>query len=156
MRSSVGAHFAYVDVIDEGDRSDITESTLLAEQLQPFESTEMRGSTATSDRFRHERAEMSGDRSVLVVISAVENSRMAVLGCGETLSQILIEATMAGFATSIMTRIVEVDVTRDIVADVTGRSLPQVVVRIGVRRDRNSMPPLAPRRPLSEVLHFAE
>ncbi|MDR3661011.1 MAG: NAD(P)H nitroreductase [Mycobacterium sp.] len=156
MRSAISSQFAYVDVIDESDRSDIAETTLLAEQLLPFESTEMHWSAAVSEQRRYGRAELSRDRSVLLVISSVENTRRAIFGCGEALSQVLIEATMAGFATCIMTQVVEVAATRDIVADVTGRALPQVLVRIGAPPDRDAIPPLTPRRPLSDVLHFAE
>lgn len=156
MRSAVDCQFAYLDLVAEGDRSDITDSTVLAQQLQPFESDVSHWGANTSDQDRYEKAEVSGDHSVLLVISAVENTRRAIFGCGETLSQVLIEATMAGFATSVLTRAVEVAATRDIVADVVGRSLPQVIVRIGAHCNRDLLPPPTPRRPLSEVLHFAE
>lgn len=156
MHSDVDCQFTYLDVIAEGDRADITQTTLLAEQLQPFESDTNHWGTATSEQDRYERTELAGDHSVLLVLSAVENTRRAIFGCGETLSQVLIEATMAGFATSIMTRPVEVAATRDIVADVVGRALPQVIVRIGAHCNRDLLPPQAPRRPLSAVLHFAE
>lgn len=156
MHSDVDCRFTYLDVIAEGDRADITETTLLADQLQPFESDTNRWGTTISEQDRYERAEVTDDHSVLLVLSAVENTRRAIFGCGESLSQVLIEATMAGFATSVMTRALEVPATRDIVADVVGRSLPQVIVRIGAHCDRNLLPPPAPRRPLSEVLHFAE
>ncbi|MUL47141.1 NAD(P)H nitroreductase [Mycobacterium sp. CBMA293] len=156
LHSTTDTQFAYIDVIDEGDRSDIAETTLLAEQLQPFESTEMRWSAAASAEQRYLRAEISRDRSVLLVISAVEDTRRAVFGCGEALSQVLLAATGAGFATCVMSRVVEVGLTRDILADVTGRSLPQVLVRIGAHPDSAALPPLTPRRPLADVLHFAD
>ncbi|MUM32768.1 hypothetical protein FZI93_13680 [Mycobacterium sp. CBMA361] len=107
-------------------------------------------------RQRYLRAEISRDRSVLLVISAVEDTRRAVFGCGEALSQVLLAATGAGFATCVMSRVVEVGLTRDILADVTGRSLPQVLVRIGAHPDSAALPPLTPRRPLADVLHFAD
>lgn len=50
----------------------------------------------------------------------------------------------------------QVGATRDIVADVVGRALPQVIVRIGSLCNQDLVPPRAPRRPLSDVLHFAE
>jgi hypothetical protein len=156
MHSDVDCRFAYLDVIAEGDRADITEATLLATQLQPFESDMNHWGTTASEHDRHERTVVADDHSVLLVLSAVENTRRAIFGCGETLSQVLIEATIAGFATSIMTRAVEVAATRDIVADVVGRALPQVIVRIGAHCNRDLLPPPAPRRPLSDVLHFAE
>jgi hypothetical protein len=43
--------------------------------------------------------------------------------------------------------------TRDIVAAVTGRPVPQVLVRIGTVPALEDVPPPTPRRPLSEVLH---
>jgi hypothetical protein len=156
MHSDVDCRFTYLDVIAEGDRAEITESTLLAEQLKPFESDTNHWDTSPSEQDRYERAEVKSDHSVLLVLSAVEDTRRAIFGCGEALSQVLIDATMAGFATSVMSRAVEVGATRDIVADIVGRSLPQVIVRIGAHRNGDVLPPPAPRRPLSEVLHFAE
>ena len=100
------------------------------------------------------RVEMGDDRSTILVISAIEDARRYILGCGQTLSAVLLEATMAGLATCTLTHMTEVAATRDIVAAITGRTLPQVLVRVGSAPTFDPVPPPTPRRPLSEVLHF--
>ena len=77
------------------------------------------------------RVEMGDDRSTILVISAIEDARRYILGCGQTLSAVLLEATMAGLATCTLTHMTEVAATRDIVAAITGTTLPQVLVRVG-------------------------
>ena len=101
------------------------------------------------------RLQLGDDRSTLLVISALDDVRRDILGCGETLSAILLDATMADLATCTLTHMTEVDATRDIVAAITGRPLPQVLVRIGNAPALEEVPPPTPRRPLSEVLHFS-
>ena len=77
------------------------------------------------------------------------------LGCGETLSAVLLEATMAGLATCTLSHVTEVAASSDIVAAATGRALPEVLVRVGMAPPLETVPPPTPRRPLSEVLHFS-
>ena len=100
------------------------------------------------------RVELGDDRSTILVISALDDVRRDILGCGETLSSILLEATMAGLATCTLTHVTEVSATRDIVASIVGRPLPQVLVRVGTAPALDEVPPPTPRRPLSEVLRF--
>ena len=101
------------------------------------------------------RVELGDDQSTLLVISALDDVRRDILGCGETLSAVLLEATMAGLATCTLTHMTEVAATRDIVAAITGRPLPQVLVRVGTAPASDEVPPPTPRRPLSDVLHFS-
>jgi hypothetical protein len=75
--------------------------------------------------------ELGDDRSTILVISAIDDARRDILGCGQTLSAVLLEATMAGLATCTLTHMTEVAATRGIVAAITGRPLPQVLVRVG-------------------------
>jgi hypothetical protein len=98
------------------------------------------------------RAELPADLSTIVVISAHANTRPGLLGCGETLSSVLLEATAAGLATCTLTHLTELATTRHLVEAVTGHPLPQVLVRIGEVPDSESAPPPTPRRPLGEVL----
>jgi hypothetical protein len=100
------------------------------------------------------RVDLGDDRSTILVVSAIDDARRDVLGCGETLSAILLEATMAGLATCTLTHMTEVPATRDMVAAITGHPLPQVLVRVGTAPTLDAVPPPTPRRPLSEVLHF--
>jgi len=101
------------------------------------------------------RVKLGDDRSTILVISALDDVRRDILGCGETLSSVLLEATMAGLATCTLTHVTEVSATRDIVASIVGRPLPQVLVRVGTAPALDEVPPPTPRRPLSEVLRFS-
>lgn len=101
------------------------------------------------------RVKSGDDQSTILVISALSDVRRDILGCGETLSAVLLEATMAGLATCTLTHMTEVAATRDIVAAITGRQLPQVLVRVGTAPVLEAVPPPTPRRPMSEVLRFS-
>ncbi len=102
------------------------------------------------------RVELGDDMSTMLVVSALGDVRRDILGCGETLSAVLLEATLAGLATGTLTHVTEVPAARDIVAAVTGKPLPQVLVRVGGTAPAlEEAPPLTPRRPLSDVLHFS-
>lgn len=100
------------------------------------------------------RVALGDDRSTVLVISALDDIRRDVLGCGETLSAVLLEATLAGLSTCTLTHLTEVADTRDIVAAITGRPYPQVLVRVGSSPALEETPPPTPRRPLAEVLTF--
>jgi len=73
------------------------------------------------------------------------------LRCGEALSAVLLDATMAGFATCPVTHLVEVPAARSIVATLTGGNQPQVLVRVGRAPAIADVPPPTPRRPIYEV-----
>lgn len=98
------------------------------------------------------RAQMPADLSTIVVISTHDNTRRDLLGCGETLSTVLLEATVAGLATCTLTHLTELATTRHLVEKVTGHPLPQVLVRIGEAPANEHFPPPTPRRPLADVL----
>jgi len=56
----------------------------------------------------HERRRHAGDdRSTVVVISALGDTREDILACGETLSAVLLEATVAGLASCTLTHLTE-------------------------------------------------
>ena len=98
------------------------------------------------------RDEVPNDFSTIVVISAHEDTRSGKLVCGEALSTVLLEATVAGLATCTLTHLTELSTSRHLVEDVTGRPLPQVLVRIGYAPEGEHFPPPTPRRPLADVL----
>jgi hypothetical protein len=98
------------------------------------------------------RDQVPDDLSTIVVISAHGDTRRDMLGCGETLSIVLLDATMAGLASCTLTHLTELSTSRHLVEDVTGRALPQVLVRIGHAPESEHFPPLTPRRPLESVL----
>ena len=103
---------------------------------------------------RERRVNLIEDQAKVLVISARDQSRRDVLACGEALSAVLLEATMNGMATCTLTHMTEVDASRHIVSLLTGRSLPQVLVRVGIVPAAEEVPPPTPRRPLSDVLQF--
>ncbi|HEX9834357.1 MAG TPA: NAD(P)H nitroreductase, partial [Mycobacterium sp.] len=75
-----------------------------------------------------------------------------VLQCGEMLSAVLLEATMAGLATCTLTNITEVYPGRDVVASLIGQTTtPQVLIRVGSAPEIDDEPPPTPRRPVDEV-----
>ena len=98
------------------------------------------------------RDEVPNDFSTILVISAHDDTRRDKLGCGETLSTVLLEATVAGLATCTLTHLTELSTSRHLVEDVTGRPLPQVLVRVGCAPEGEHLPPPTPRRPPADVL----
>ena len=98
------------------------------------------------------RLEITEDRSKILVLSTYDGSHESVLRCGEMLSAVLLDATMAGLATCTLSHITEVPASREIVADLIGQpTTPQLLVRVGLAPAMEEIPPATPRRPLREV-----
>lgn len=97
------------------------------------------------------------DHSVIAVLSTYGDTRREALGCGEALSALLLEATLAGMATCTLSHMTELDASRDIVRGLTGApDDPQLLVRFGRVPALDRPPPATPRRPLADVLEFTE
>ena len=97
---------------------------------------------AASDR----RVGFGDDHSKVVVLSTSNNDRLDVLQCGEMLSAVLLEATMAGLATCTLTHITEQHAGRNLVAALIDQTTtPQVLVRVGLAPRRRR--PTAPHSP---------
>src|SRR5271166_2273481 len=94
------------------------------------------------------------DQAKILVLSTPRDTRVDALNCGEALSAILLECTMAGLATCPVTHLTELNASREIIRDLTGETaaLPQVLIRVGIEPEGELTPPPTPRRPLSEVL----
>ncbi len=105
-------------------------------------------------RHGERRLEIPDDRSTILVISANGDSHRDLIGCGQLLSQVLLEATMAGLASCTLTHVTELPASRDIVSAVTGRAYPEVLIRVGAVPALDDVPPPTPRRPLGDVLEF--
>jgi hypothetical protein len=108
-------------------------------------------SAGPSDR----RPSIGRDRSRIMVLSTShEDARLDVLRCGEALSTVLLESTLAGMATCTLTHMTEVSASRDIIRQLTGQTgSPQLLIRIGTAPSNDEQHfPATPRRPLSEVL----
>lgn len=99
------------------------------------------------------RVELPSDRSAIVVLSTDSDTAEDLVRCGAALSTVLLESTVAGFATCPLTHLIELRGSRAIVRDLTGRSeLPQVLVRIGLAAAPDDEVLPTPRRPLAEIL----
>lgn len=98
------------------------------------------------------RRSVTEDRAQLVVISAPADTRLDILRCGEALSALLLDATMAGLASCTLSHLTEVPASRGVVGALVNREHPQVVVRVGVAPELDEIAPPTPRRPLSDVL----
>jgi nitroreductase len=103
------------------------------------------------------RPEIDADWSKILVLSTPGDTRADVLRCGEVLSTVLIECTMAGMATCTLTHLIESEESRDIVGGLIGRrGEPQVLIRVGTAPPMESPPAPTPRRPLDSVLHIRQ
>jgi hypothetical protein len=104
------------------------------------------------------RADIGFDHSKIVVLSTLhEDARDDVLRCGEALSAVLLESTMAGMATCTLTHMIEVAPSREIVRQLIGQAgLPQLLIRIGQRPEGEPDLPVTPRRPLTDVLELRD
>ncbi|CAN5664915.1 FMN-binding protein Acg [soil metagenome] len=98
------------------------------------------------------RSQVAEDASTVVVLSALADTPRDILNCGQALSATLLDATMAGFATCPLTHMTELEASCDILRHLTGRALPQVLIRVGVAPATDSVPPPTPRRPVEDVL----
>jgi nitroreductase len=101
------------------------------------------------------RNEISEDDSMILVLSTDHHDRADALASGEALSAVLVECTMAGFATCPVTHLTEHQATLEVVRSLMGHdAVPQILVRVGVVPVTEKEPQPTPRRPLSEVLRL--
>ncbi|WP_067833755.1 Acg family FMN-binding oxidoreductase [Nocardia lijiangensis] len=101
------------------------------------------------------RPELSADHSAILVLSTDGDTQQEVLRCGEVLSTVLLECTLAGYATCPLTHVTELARSRAVVRELTDRSQwPQVLIRVGSAPQPEDERPATPRLPLSEILQF--
>ena len=95
------------------------------------------------------------DQSTVLVLSTDGDTRDEALRCGEALSAVLLECTLAGMATCTLSHLTELQSSRHLIGTLTGRAaMPQLVIRVGEARALGELPPITPRRPLPDVLRF--
>ncbi|MDT5138755.1 MAG: hypothetical protein QOD58_3017 [Mycobacterium sp.] len=100
-------------------------------------------------------AGIGSDQSIVLVLSTDHDTPDDALRCGEALSAVLLECTCAGFATCTLTHITELWSSRNVVSTLTGReAMPQLLIRVGEAHSLGEVPPMAPRRPVEDVLTF--
>ena len=101
------------------------------------------------------RAGFGQDQSIVLVLSTDEDTHDDALRCGEALSAVLLECTLAGKATCTLTQLTELWSSRNLIGTLTGRAaMQQVLIRVGEALALGEVPPMTPRRPLREVLAF--
>ena len=96
------------------------------------------------------------DQAKILVLSTPRDTRVDALNCGQALSAILLECTLAGLATCPVTHITELEASRDIIQDLVSgpAAVPQVLVRVGIEPEDELAPKPTPRRPLRDVLQI--
>ncbi|HEX7428680.1 MAG TPA: NAD(P)H nitroreductase [Mycobacterium sp.] len=113
------------------------------------------GRTFPVTRHGERRPGIDDDRATVLVLSTDGDGPENALRCGEAMSAVLLECTMAGLATCTVTHVTEIDAARELVAALTGRAaLPQLLIRAGLAPALEQLPPPTPRRPLDDVLRF--
>jgi nitroreductase len=101
------------------------------------------------------RSAVGLDEAKVLVLSTPEDTRLDALACGQVLSTVLLECTMAGLATCPLTHITEFAESRVVIQTLTGSgAFPQVLVRVGRAPPSEEAPTPTPRRPLSEVMQI--
>jgi hypothetical protein len=102
----------------------------------------------------HGSGDVRVDRSKIVVLSTHhEDARLDVLRCGEALSALLLDCTVAGLATCTLTHMTELAPSREIIRGLTGqRGTPQLLVRIGQTSVTDEQFVPTPRKPLADIL----
>jgi hypothetical protein len=105
--------------------------------------------------YEQRRPMIDVDHSKILVLSTRDDTRSEVLRCGEALSAVLLECTIAGMATCALTHMTEVTPARELIQRLSGQpGLPQVLIRVGGIPAVERHVPATPRRPLSGVLEF--
>ena len=95
------------------------------------------------------------DQSAVLVLSTDGDSRDDALRCGEALSAVLLECTLAGMATCTLSHLTELQSSRHLIGTLTGRAaVPQLLIRVGEAHVGGEVPPVTPRRPIRDVLTF--
>lgn len=104
----------------------------------------------------HRGAALDRDHSKIVVLSTHhEDDRLDVLRCGEALSAVLLECTVAGLATCTLTHMTEMAMSRHIIAQITGTAgQPQLLIRVGKSVPNGHHVEPTTRRLVTEVLKF--
>ncbi|WP_159847755.1 Acg family FMN-binding oxidoreductase [Nocardia sp. CY41] len=127
----------------------VPEEALISEQERQHVSVGRKFPTVTGDQ----PEEVADDHSVILVLSTGDDTAEDLVRCGEALSTVLLECTLAGYATCPLTHLTEVPQSRAAVRTLLdGSEVPQVLVRVGSTPATAEHAPQTPRRPLDEIL----
>ncbi|WP_374022535.1 NAD(P)H nitroreductase [Mycobacterium sp. HNNTM2301] len=96
------------------------------------------------------------DQAEVLVLSTPGDTRADAFRCGQALSAILLECTIAGLATCTVTQVTELPASRDMVRELIAdaEAVPQVLIRVGTALAGKGGPEPTPRRPLGDVLEI--
>ena len=96
------------------------------------------------------------DEAKILVLSTSADTRADALNCGQALSAIFVECTMAGLATCTVTHVTELQASRDIIRELmpNAAAMPQVLIRVGTELAGKGAPEPTPRRPVRDVLEI--
>ncbi len=101
------------------------------------------------------RAGFGQDQSTVLVLSTDEDTREDAFRCGEALSAVFLECTVAGKATCPLSQLTDLWSSRHLIGTLTGRAaMPQLLIRVGEAIVLGEVPAMTPRRPLRDVLTF--
>ena len=156
LRQTVIPYHVMFDTVLTVDRPQLAEMSRLTAEIRHNDHT-----------FGSELAWWSpdGDRSEVVVLSTYhEDSHHDLLRCGEALSAVLLECTLAGHASCTLSHMTELAQPRELLRALIGqRGTPQLLIRVGragaevdgASMSSSSWPvTLSPRKPLSHVMEF--
>ncbi|MEU2041859.1 Acg family FMN-binding oxidoreductase [Nocardia niwae] len=127
----------------------VPKEALISEQERQRVTVGRKFPTVAGDR----REDVTDDHSVILVLSTRDDTADDLVRCGEVLSTVLLECTLAGYATCPLTHLTEVPQSRAAVRTLLeGSGVPQVLVRVGSTPESAEHRPQTPRRPLAEIL----
>ncbi|AHH19672.1 putative nitroreductase family protein [Nocardia nova SH22a] len=99
------------------------------------------------------RPDVRADRSKILVLSTFGDTAEDWLLCGQIVSTVLLESTLAGYATCPLTHLTELPRSRAVIARLIGRNaFPQVLIRVGSVPESQPRPEPTPRLPLGDIL----
>ena len=108
-----------------------------------------------TDRHAQRSSAEPRDEAKIVVLSTSGDTRADALNCGQVLSSILLECTMAGLATCTVTHLTELEASRAVVRElIPSAAVPQLLLRVGTEPAGKGAPEPTPRRPLDDVLEI--
>jgi hypothetical protein len=102
------------------------------------------------------RAAIDHDHSKILVLSTPhDDARLDLLRCGEALSAVLLECTVAGLATCTLTHMTEMAMSRNVITQIIGTAgQPQLLIRVGKSPVNGQHAEPTARRLVTEVLEF--
>lgn len=106
--------------------------------------------------YSERRVAITEDQARILALSTPENTHVDALNCGQVLSAVLLECTLAELATCTLTHITEVEASRQVIRDLIGSAsaMPQALIRVGTAPPVERVPEPTPRLPLSDVVEF--